>query len=133
MNTASHELARTLLRKAEIDFLNATVLRNSSQRNREGVGLHVQQAVERSLKAILAFHQIHYPKTHVISGLVRLASDNDIELPDTFRESDRYTIYAMGFRYDELGPHEEFDFDEAVIRATECVTFAKSLLEDTLS
>ena len=80
MNTASHELARTLLRKAEIDLLNATVLRNSSQRNREGVGLHVQQAVEKSLTAILAFHQIHYPKTHVISGLVRLASDNDIEL-----------------------------------------------------
>jgi HEPN domain-containing protein len=99
MNTASHELARTLLRKAEIDLLNATVLRNSSQRNREGVGLHVQQAVEKSLKAILAFHQIHYPKTHVISGLVRLASDNDIELPDTFRESDRYQIAIRFMRW----------------------------------
>ena len=133
MNSPHHELARTLLGKAEIDLVNASVLCNSSQRNREGVGFHVQQAVEKSLKAILAFHQIHYPKTHLISGLVRLASDNDIELPDTFRESDRYTIYAMGFRYDELGPDEEFDFDEAVTHATECVTFAKSLLEDALS
>ncbi len=133
MNSPHHELARTLLGKAEIDLVNASVLCNSSQRNREGVGFHVQQAVEKSLKAILAFHQIHYPKTHLISGLVRLASDNDIELPDTFRESDLYTIYAMGFRYDELGPDEEFDFDEAVTHATECVTFAKSLLEDALS
>lgn len=133
MNTASNELARTLLRKAEIDLVNANILRNSSQRNREGVGFHVQQAVEKSIKAILALHNVHYPKTHVISGLARLAIDNNIDLSNAFLESNRYTIYAMGFRYDELGPHEEFDFDEAIAHASECVTFAKSLLEEALS
>ena len=133
MNAAYIELAQTLLRKAEIDLVNATVLRESCQRNREGVGFHVQQAVEKSIKAILAFHNIHFPKTHMISGLARLASDNNIDLPDTFLESHRYSIYAMGFRYDELTPHEEFDFDEAIAHATECVTFAKSVLEEALS
>ena len=133
MNSPHHELARTLLGKADIDLVNASVLCDSSQRNREGVGFHVQQAVEKSLKAIFAFHNIHYPKTHLISGLVGLASNNNIDLPDAFFESDRYTIYAMGFRYDEIGPNEEFDFDEAIAHAAECVSFAKSLLEEVLS
>ena len=133
MNAAYIELAQTLLGKAEIDLVNATVLRESCQRNREGVGFHVQQAVEKSVKAILAFHNIHYPKTHVISGLTRLASDNNIDLPDAFFQSDRYSDYAMGFRYDEIGPREEFDFDEAITHATECVTFAKSVLEEAQS
>jgi len=130
MNAMHQELARTLLRKAEIDLLNATILRDSSQGNTEGIGLHVQQAAEKSLKAILAFHNIHYLRTHSIAGLVRLASDNDIELPNAFLESDRYTDYATGLRYDELNPSDEFDFDEAVTLANECVTTAKSLIED---
>jgi HEPN domain-containing protein len=121
------------LSKAEIDLLNATILRDSNQGNPEGIGFHVQQAVEKSLKAILVFHGIDYPRTHSIVGLARLASDNDIDLPDAFPESDRYTDYAVEFRYDQLGPDEEFNFDEAVTHATECVTFAKSLLEDALS
>ena len=133
MNSPHLELARTLLGKAEIDLVNASVLCNSSQRNREGVGFHVQQAVEKSLKAIFASHNIHYPKTHLISGLVALASDNNIELPDAFLESDRYTIYAMGFRYDEIGPREAFDYDGAIAHAAECVSFAKSLLREAPS
>ena len=130
MNAVEKELVQTLLRKAEIDLLNATILRDSNQGNPEGIGFHVQQAVEKSLKAILVFHGIDYPKTHSIAGLARLASDNNIDLPDAFLESNRY---ARDLRYDQLNPEEAFDFDEAVIRATECVTFAKSLLEDTLS
>jgi HEPN domain-containing protein len=133
MNAVEKELVQTLLSKAEIDLLNATILRDSSQGNPEGIGFHVQQAVEKSLKAILVFHGIDYPRTHSIVGLARLASDNDIDLPDAFPESDRYTDYAVEFRYDQLGPDEEFNFDEAVTHATECVTFAKSLLEDALS
>ena len=133
MNAVEKELVQTLLRKAEIDLLNATILRDSNQGNPEGIGFHVQQAVEKSLKAILVFHGIDYPKTHSIAGLARLASDNNIDLPDAFLESNRYTSYARDLRYDQLNPEEAFDFDEAVIRATECVTFAKSLLEDTLS
>ena len=133
MNAVEKELVQTLLSKAEIDLLNATILRDSNQGNPEGIGFHVQQAVEKSLKAILVFHGIDYPRTHSIVGLARLASDNDIDLPDAFPESDRYTDYAVEFRYDQLDPEEAFDFDEAVIRATECVTFAKSLLEDALS
>lgn len=134
MNEACKELARTLFGKAQIDLVNATVLCNNSQRNREGVGFHVQQAVEKSLKAILSSQNIHFnPKTHVISELTHLASDHGLDLPDAFIQSDRFTDYAMGYRYDEPIPLEEFDFDEAIAHATECVTFAKSVLEEALS
>ena len=104
MNAVEKELVQTLLSKAEIDLLNATILRDSNQGNPEGIGFHVQQAVEKSLKAILVFHGIDYPRTHSIVGLARLASDNDIDLLDAFPESDRYTDYAVEFRYDQLDP-----------------------------
>ena len=133
MNAAEKELVQTLLKKAETDLLNATILRDSNQGNPEGIGFHVQQAVEKSLKAILVFHVIDYPRTHSIAGLAQLVSDNNIDLPDAFLDSNRYTSYARDLRYDEIGPNEEFNFDEAIAHAAECVNFAKSHLGDALS
>ena len=133
MNAAEKELVQTLLKKAETDLLNATILRDSNQGNPEGIGFHVQQAVEKSLKAILVFHVIDYPRTHSIAGLAQLVSDNNIDLPDAFLDSNRYSSYARDLRYDEIGPNEEFNFDEAIAHAAECVNFAKSHLGDALS
>lgn len=128
MNAAEKELVQTLLNKAETDLLNATILRDSTQGNPEGIGFHVQQAVEKSLKAILVFHVIDYPRTHSIARLAQLVSDNNIDLPAAFLDSNRYTSYARDLRYDEISPNEEFEFDEAIAHAAECVNFAKSLL-----
>ncbi len=128
MNAAEKELVQTLLKKAETDVLNATILRDSNQGNPEGIGFHVQQAVEKSLKAILVFYVIDYPRTHSIAGLTQLVSDNNIDLPTAFLDSNRYTSYARDLRYDEIGLNEEFDFDEAIANAAECVSFAKALL-----
>ena len=133
MNAAEKELVQTLLKKAETDLLNATILRDSTQGNPEGIGFHVQQAVEKSLKAILVFYVIDYPRTHSIAGLAQLVNDNNIHLPAAFLDSNRYASYARDLRYDEIGPNEEFDFDEAIAHAAECVNFAKSLLEEALS
>ena len=133
MNAAEKELVQTLLKKAETDLLNATILRDSNQGNPEGIGFHVQQAVEKSIKAILVFHVIDYPRTHSIAGLAGVATDNKIDLPDVYLESNRYTSYARDLKYGELSPNEEFDFDEAIADAAECVSFAKSLLQDALS
>ena len=133
MNAAEKELVQTLLKKAETDLLNATILRDSTQGNPEGIGFHVQQAVEKSLKAILVFYVIDYPRTHSIAGLAQLVSDNNIDLPTAFLDSNRYTSYARDLRYDEIGPNEEFDFDEAIAHATDCVSFTKSLLGEALT
>lgn len=133
MNAAEKELVQTLLKKAETDLLNATILRDSTQGNPEGIGFHVQQAVEKSLKAILVFYVIDYPRTHSIAGLAHLVSENNIDLPAAFLDSNRYTSYARDLRCDEIGPNEEIDFDEAIAHAAECVNFAKSHLGDALS
>ena len=127
------ELVQTLLKRAETDLLNATILRDSTLGNPESIGFHVQQAIEKSLKAILVFHVIDYPRTHSIAELTQLVSDNNIHLPAAFLDSNRYTSYARDLKYGELSPNEEFDFDEAIAHAAECVNFAKSLLGDALS
>ncbi len=100
MNAAEKELVQTLLKKAETDLLNAAILRDSTQGNPEGIGFHVQQAVEKSLKAILVFYVIDYPRTHSIAGLAQLVNDNNIHLPAAFLDSNRYTSYARDLRYD---------------------------------
>ena len=133
MNAAEKELVQALLNRAETDLLNATILRNSNQGNPEGIGFHVQQAVEKSIKAILVFHVIDYPRTHSIAELTRLVSDNKINLPAAYLESNRYTSYARDLKYGELSPNEKFDFDEAIAHAAECVSFAKSLLDEALT
>ena len=133
MNAAEKELVQTLLKKAETDLLNATILRDSTQGNPEGIGFHVQQAVEKSLKAILVFYVIDYPRTHSIAGLAQLVSENNIDLPAAFLDSNRYSSYARDLKYGEMSPNEEFDYDEAIVHAAECVNFAKSLLGKALS
>ena len=90
MNAVEKELVQTLLKKAETDLLNASILQDSNQGNPEGIGFHVQQAVEKSIKAILVFHGIDYPRTHSIAGLARLVSDNNIDLPDAFLDRMRF-------------------------------------------
>lgn len=54
------DLARRLLRRADDDItLVRTVVDND-----EILGFHAQQAVEKSIKAVLAAHEVEYGKTH---------------------------------------------------------------------
>lgn len=47
-----------------------------------GLGYHTQQAVEKSLKAVLALQSVEFPYTHDLGGLVRLCRTNDIDVPE---------------------------------------------------
>jgi HEPN domain-containing protein len=45
------------------------------------VGFHAQQAVEKSLKAVLAVKGVDFPFTHDIEGLVELCEAEGAALP----------------------------------------------------
>lgn len=63
-------------------------------------GFHVQQAVEKTLKAWLCCLGKTYPKIHDLDELVALLEDAGQALPEEFAPLVEYTDFATTFRYE---------------------------------
>ncbi len=88
INKAAHDL-----RAAEIGIENEAPL--------DTVAFHLQQCVEKLIKAFLNWKQVQYPKTHALGALLDLAVSHQPDL-----ESFRQRLLAMGsyaveMRYDD--------------------------------
>lgn len=55
------QLPHRLLRKAASDLAAARLLADDADQGDDVVGFHVQQAVEKAVKAVLAWLEIDYP------------------------------------------------------------------------
>ncbi len=66
------------------------------------VYFHAQQALEKSLKAVLFAHMIEFERTHDLVRLARLLGERGITLPATEEEFRRLNPFAVTFRYDDL-------------------------------
>ena len=60
---------------------------------------HCQQSVEKSIKGVLIYYNISFPKTHDIDILIDLLVKNQIETPKPIQESRILTQYAVFSRY----------------------------------
>ncbi len=60
------------------------------------VGFHCQQAVEKSLKAVLAASGADFPFTHDLGGLIELCEGAGTPVPATLEDADRLTRTAPG-------------------------------------
>jgi HEPN domain-containing protein len=74
-------------------------MRDVTRVSDRAVGFHAQQAVEKALKAWLALAGVDYPKTHDLQELLALLADQGVKVPDSFRNLDYLTDYAVLFRY----------------------------------
>lgn len=89
---------------------------------------HAQQAVEKSIKAVLISKDIPFPRTHYIDLLIDLLPA-DIPRPPDDAEVVELTQYAVTIRYpglDEPMTHEEYQ--KAVRLAESVVKWAEGLL-----
>lgn len=85
--------------KAEHDFISARHLLTLKRHcPTDVVCFHVQQCIEKYLKALLIFHDVDFGRTHHISALIRLLPGNT-ELNLTVEEQERLTDYAVTARY----------------------------------
>ncbi len=92
------DYALMLLRKAANDLIAADAVLQTGKAL-DTVGFHAQQATEKSLKAILSFHGVEYPRTHDLAQLLTLVLDF---VPQMIEFSDRIlplTPYAVQVRY----------------------------------
>jgi HEPN domain-containing protein len=85
-----------------------------------------QQAVEKSLKAVLAAQDDEYPFTHNLTLLMQLCEDVGRAVPPELAEADRLTPYAVAIRYGLATP-ESVATDQAVKWAATAIEWAAAL------
>jgi len=92
--------SRVLLKKASNDLVAARATLATGQAL-DVVCFHAQQAVEKSLKAILAFYDVEYPWRHDLGELLGLVRPLAPEIVVHEEHIFRMTPYAVEVRYDE--------------------------------
>lgn len=68
------------------------------------VGFHAQQAVEKSLKAVLSAHGVEFRRTHDLLTLLDLLQDNHLPAPPAADWVDELNPYAVEARYGTIEP-----------------------------
>jgi HEPN domain-containing protein len=71
---------------------------------------HLQQAAEKLLKALIAFHGIHFEKVHDLHELLRICKENKIDIPEYTTQLPDLNPFAVIGRYDIIDDIE-FDFN----------------------
>ncbi len=89
-----------LLRKAANDLIAAHATWSTGLAL-DTVCFHAQQAVEKSLKAILAFYDIPYPRSHNLAVLLKQAVAYFSLLKRYQAAIEQMTPFAVEIRYDE--------------------------------
>jgi len=109
---APHEL----LAPAEKDYRAALILARADDPQMDAAGFHLQQSVEKSLKAWLVLKRVDYPKTHDLNPLLGLLEDQG-ERIEPFWGLLELNPFAVQFRYELAG--EAFPNFEPLARLTE--------------
>ena len=92
----------------------------------ETLSFHAQQAVEKSIKAVLLAKGIVFPYTHSISALITLVKESGIPWPGELDEAAGLTEYAVETRYP--GPYAdvtEEEYCDAVRIAERVISWAE--------
>ena len=91
--------AKTLLRVALRDLQTALLL-EAPPGPESSWGFHIQQAIEKALKAWIIAHNRQAPYIHDISDLMRILADLGQEVTP-YSELALFTVFAVQLRYDD--------------------------------
>lgn len=88
------------------------------------VGFHAQQAVEKSLKAVLSANMIEFRRTHDLVSLLDLLQDHKLAAPPEADWLDELNPYAVEARYGTIDP-EGLDRSRALQAARQVLDWAR--------
>jgi HEPN domain-containing protein len=95
-------------------------------------GFHVQQAIEKTLKAWLAALGKEYPLTHDISALLDLLRTDGQDV-ESYWDLVEYNAFAVRFRYEALEASDEpLDRRAAIVAAERLLLNMENLIAETL-
>ena len=120
-------IAEMLLNSARQDAAACGLLATSTGIGDAVVGFHAQQAIEKSLKAVLSRHNIEFRRTHDLLTLLDLLQDNGLPLPPGADWVDELNPYAVEARYGAIDP-DGLDRAYAVDVMQKIVGWAASLI-----
>jgi len=100
-----------LFRKATEDIRVAELLTDKPEFSDEMFGFHLQQAVEKLLKSLLAVHDHAFPFSHNLYDLVDACQERKISLPDDVDGLCLLTPFATTLRYSSVpvGQNDSLD------------------------
>ncbi len=90
------------LRLADRDIKVFDILMEEPEAHLSIVLFHAQQAVEKSLKAVLFSRQIEFRRTHDLTELAELLRQEGVETPVADDSLERLNPFAVTFRYDDM-------------------------------
>jgi HEPN domain-containing protein len=85
--------------KAKQDFSLVREVMDNTNVAPEIMLFHIQQGVEKLIKALFCLYSVRFPKTHDLDELVELAQDSGIDLPLDMEKLTELTPYAVEWRY----------------------------------
>jgi HEPN domain-containing protein len=95
----------------------------------EDLCFHAQQAAEKSIKALLIRLGVEFPYVHDLARLLTLVEEAGEELPETVRQAERLTRFAIFARYPGLsGAVSEQEYDDAISLAEEVIRWVEQRL-----
>lgn len=90
----------------------------------EVVMFHLQQSAEKLIKALLAYNQLHFTKTHSISYLLDAIAENEIAIINDVEKLIPLTEFAVEGRYAIL--HDDIeDVDSYIAMVNELLEFVE--------
>ena len=96
----------------------------------EDLCFHAQQAAEKSIKALLIMLAVEFPYVHDLARLLTLVEEAGEELPETVRQAERLTRFAIFARYPGLsGTVSEQEYGEAISLAEKVIGWVEKMLE----
>lgn len=122
------EHALGLLNKAEHDLVAAEATL-STGRALDMVCFHAQQAAEKSLKALLALHDVEYPWRHDLAELLELVRLRAPQIEALEERIIQLTPFAVEVRYDEEFEPSLSEAVEALQTATEIHTLVARIIQ----
>ncbi len=103
------------LKRARSNLERARAEKISDEILYEDLCFDAQQAVEKSLKALLVRLDKPFPKTHSIGMLLKFIEETGVEIPDDINRSKILTDYAVDTRYPGMyEPVSEGEYKEAL-------------------
>ena len=94
------EMVKRWIKKAKNDFKAGKDELYTEAPATDTVCFHMQQCVEKCLKAYLVYHNKEMRKTHDISELIELCKDIDVNFDALYdMQADDLTKYAVDIRY----------------------------------
>jgi len=114
---------------AEGDLHFAKLGRRDAETLPNLIAFHAQQAIEKSLKAILVEQQMEFPKTHDLEELFLLIKETGLTWPAEIERAKEFTPFAVQSRYPGFDePITQTELDEAIAMAGHVLDWARQVI-----